>query len=136
MTAVQPKMKTRILLAALLAFALASCASPGLTQTKVQQIRLGVTTENDLVQLFGPPGTKWTAYHGNTFIDWIHSDGAGPAGYFPMLGEVSGGLHFDLQELAVIVAPNGRVLSYTIYDSNGATKTEGRMVQEVGARRK
>lgn len=35
-----------------------------------------------------------------------------------------GGLDLEVQQLTVLLGPNGRVRSYSIYDSNGAVHTE------------
>ncbi len=118
-------MKIRNLLAALGLLCLTSCATDHhevITQPAVSQIRPGVTTEADLVHLFGPPDTRLAAYQGSTKLDWFRSVAPKPRGYFPVFGQFWGGLDFDVQQLSVSLGQSGRVTEYTVYDSKGAVK--------------
>ncbi len=133
-------MKTRILFAALFAFCLTNCAPyrNAITQPAVNQIRPGVTTEADLVQLFGRPETRVTAFNGDTTSEWSRSIGPKAAGYAPVVGQFLGGLDLEVQELVVVVSRSGRVRSFTMYDSNGAVKQEKtrlRTTRETGYRK-
>jgi hypothetical protein len=116
----RPKMKFQIVLAAAAVLCLTSCASYEITQAKINQVRKGVTTESDLIQLFGPPDTEWSAFHGNTSIDWFRSEGPSVAGYLPVVGQFTGGLDLNVQQLSIVIGVDGRVASVMIYDSNGA----------------
>jgi hypothetical protein len=119
-------MKIRILFAVVLGFCLTSCATSyfAISRPAVNSIRPGVTTEGDLVTLFGPSDTKWPANRGMTGLDWFRSAGPAAPGYAPVLGQFWGGLDIDVQQLSVFVSPGGRVESYTFYDSDGTIKTE------------
>jgi hypothetical protein len=119
-------MKNRFLILALLTFCLASCASyyHTITQPAVRQIRPGYTTEPQLRALFGAPDTRIVSDQGDVNLSWFRSAGPGPASYAPIVGQFMGGFDFDVQQLDVLLAPNGRVRSYTLYDSNGAIHTE------------
>lgn len=119
-------MKNRFLILACLALGLTSCASyhPVIKQSAVRQIRPGVTTEANLLALFGPPDTRVGSYEGGTNLTWFRSVGSGPAGYAPIIGQFIGGLDLEVQELIVLLDPNGRVRSYTIHDSKGAIHTQ------------
>ncbi len=119
-------MKTKILLAAIFAFCLTNCAPyrNAITQPAVSQIRPGVTTKADLVQLFGRPDTQVTAFNGDTTLDWFRSVGPNAAGYAPVVGQFLGGLDLEVQQLIVVVGRSGRVRSFTVYDSNGPLKSE------------
>ena len=120
-------MKTRILLAVLLAFCFPSCASyyGVLTPTSIQQIRVGVTTEADLVQLFGPPDTRFSSDSGTRAqLDWYRSIPPEPAGYLPWIGQFFGGLDLQVQQLTVSLGRGGRVVSFRMYDSDGTVISE------------
>ena len=131
MTEIQPMMKFRFLSATLFALCLTSCASYEISQPKLGQIRAGVTTQADLLQLFGPPDTEWTAFRGNSSLDWYRSEGPNVTGYLPIVGQFAGGLDFEIQQLSVTIGPNGRVLSYSLFDSNGAVKADQRVLREI-----
>ncbi|MGI8432282.1 MAG: hypothetical protein ACR2MW_08345 [Chthoniobacterales bacterium] len=134
-------MKTRILLAALFTFCLTSCASFDgvLRPTAVEQIQPGVTTEADLVALFGPPDTRLAATQGmRTEIDWFRSVPPEPASYLPVIGELFGGLDLEVQQLSVVLGPGDRVMSYRFYDSDSGVqseKTRRRSTQDKGFRK-
>jgi hypothetical protein len=119
-------MKIRFLIPALLAVSLMSCASyyHTITQPAVRQIQPGYTTEPELLARFGKPDTRIISDQGDVSLSWFRSIGPGPAGYAPVVGQFMGGLDLDVQQLSVFIAPNGRVRSYTLYDSNGAIQTE------------
>jgi hypothetical protein len=117
------KMKIRIVLAVSVVLCLTSCASYEITQSKLNQIRKGSTTEADLVELFGPPDTEWSGFQGNISLDWFRSEGPSIAGYLPVVGQFAGGLDLDVQQLSVVIGPGGRVAKVVIYDSNGAVRT-------------
>jgi outer membrane protein assembly factor BamE (lipoprotein component of BamABCDE complex) len=124
-------MKITLLVATLLTFCLSSNASFGrsITQAKVDQIKLGYTTEADLVRLFGPPITRSTDIYRTTALDWIRSVPPGPQAYLPLIGSFLGGLDVEVQQLSVQLGPDGRVRSFTIYDLNGNVK---RIVKRQG----
>lgn len=81
-------MKNPFLILALLTLSLTSCASyhPAIRQPAVRQIRPGVTTETDLLALFGPPDSRVGSYKGGTNLTWFRSVPPGPAGYVPIFG--------------------------------------------------
>jgi hypothetical protein len=113
-------MKTNILLTALL---LSSCltswawAPRSITQANVNQIRIGQTTESELVQLFGVPTTRFVDLRGHTSLDWFRSVPMPVGAYLPLVGELFGGLDIEAQQLAVVLAPNGRVIHYEVHSS-------------------
>lgn len=120
-------MKIRTLLAVLLASCLTSCATNhgAFTQPSIHQIRLGQTTEADLVAFYGPPDTRWViANSGEIQLDWFRSVAPGPAGYVPFIGPFFGGLDLQVQQLTVRLRRDGRVTNYRMYDSNGAVISE------------
>ena len=117
---VGPTMKMKLLATALL---LASCLTgwawprSSITQEKVNQIRLGQTTEADLVQLFGAPTTRMTDLRHQVELDWFRSAPMPVQGYLPFIGSFIGGLDLDSQQLYVVLAPNGRVLRFYVYST-------------------
>ncbi len=120
-------MKIRILLAALLTSCLTSCASYHgvLAPPAIKQIQPGVTTEANLVTLFGPPDTRLAAAYGTrTELTWFRSIPPPPSGYIPFVGQFLGGLDLDVRQLIVILGHGGRVTSYQFYDSNGGVQFE------------
>src|SRR5450432_858029 len=101
-------MKIRILSTLFVVSCLTSCA-PLLTQQKVDQIKPGVTTRADLVQLFGPPETQLVSDEHDVYLDWFRSEPAPVSGYVPLVGSFLGGLNLDVEQLSVHLAGNGRV---------------------------
>ena len=117
-------MKTKLLVAAVL---LSSCLtswawSPKtITQEMVDQIRIGQTSEADLVQLFGPPTTKYLGLARIISLDWFRSVPMPPAGYVPFIGSIWG-LDVEAQQLSVVVGSNGRVVRYEVHSSKNTLK--------------
>ncbi len=113
-------MKTTFLVGALV---LSSCLTswawaPGrITQANVNQIRVGQTSEADLVHLFGTPTTRFVDLRGNISIDWFRSVPAPPQSYIPVIGPCLGGLNVEAQQLTVELTPGGRVMKYEVHSS-------------------
>jgi outer membrane protein assembly factor BamE (lipoprotein component of BamABCDE complex) len=107
--------------AALLIMALlASCASVGtpIAQENVKKIRPGVTTEADLVRMFGQPSTKTLDSNGKTILGWIYSEAQTKGTTFiPIAGAFVGGVNTRTQMLSVLIGRNGRVERYTMNDT-------------------
>lgn len=134
---VATKMKTKFLVTAIL---FSSCLTswgwfpPSITQEKINQIRIGQTTEADLVQLFGRPTTRFTDLSHSIALDWFRSIPMPPLGYLPIVGQFLGGLDVEAQQLSVVLSPGGRVVRYEMHSSKDKPRGEGlRMaaVQEV-----
>lgn len=113
-------MKTKLLAAALL---FSSCLTtlawfpPSLTQEKISQIQLRQTTEADLVQLFGPPTTRFVDLDHYISIDWFRSVPPPAQSYIPIIGSCLGGLNVEAQQLTVVLSPSGRVVRYEVHSS-------------------
>jgi hypothetical protein len=118
-------MKTKILVAAIL---LSSCLTgwagfpKTITQEMVNQIRVGQTTEADLVQLLGPPTTKYLGSAHIVSLDWFRSVPMPPASYLPFIGELCGGLDVEAQQLWVVLGGSGRVIRYEVHSSKNTLK--------------
>ena len=117
-------MKIRNLFAAFLTLCLTSSALPhgAITQPAVNQIRAGITTEADLTKHFGAPDTKLTNDRGYSSLDWFRSLGPSAGGYVPIVGQFLGGLNTEVQQLSVVLGPNGRVLRYEVHSSKNRLK--------------
>ncbi|HEU0207872.1 MAG TPA: hypothetical protein VFQ78_02735 [Candidatus Udaeobacter sp.] len=99
-------------------------AGKSITQEKVNQIRPGVTTEEDLVRAFGPPTTKTVCPPGEMTLDWFYASPISAQNYIPVIGPALGGTHVRAWELWVVLNANGEVRRYIAYDHyvNGETK--------------
>ncbi len=131
-------MKTKILAAI---FLLLSCLTTWawyghpITQEKIDQIRIGQTTEADLVHLFGAPTTRFVDLRQETEINWFRSQPIPAGGYVPLIGQFLGGLHVDSQQLYVLLGPDGRVLHYEVNNSLGTLKARGEALTATTSRR-
>jgi hypothetical protein len=120
------KMKTKALVSLIL---IASCLTswawfdPSITQAKINQIRIGQTTEADLVHFFGHPTTRHIDLRHHVTLDFIRSVPMPWQGYIPFIGSFIGGLDLDAQELWVELTPDGRVLRYRVFSSRNDVKT-------------
>jgi len=109
----------RILLALLLAIAITGCSSVGtpIAKEKVNQIRLQVTTEPDLLLLFGNPSTKTLDASGAIVLTWVYSSAeTKPETFVPFAGPFIGGYNTHLQQLSVLINKKGRVERWTLND--------------------
>ncbi len=119
------EMKTKLLVSLiLLSSSLTTWAwfDPSITQEKVNQIRIGQTTEADLVHFFGRPSTRQIDLRHHITLDFMRSVPMPLQGYVPFIGSLVGGLRIDAQELWVELTPDGRVLHYRVYSSRNSVK--------------
>ncbi len=114
------------LLALVMLVCLTSSATAGrsITQEKVNQIRPGWTTEEDLVRAFGPPATKTVCPPGEITLDWFYASPISARNYIPVIGPALGGTHVTAWELWVVLGANGEVKRYIAFGHyvNGETK--------------
>ena len=110
----------------LLAVAIAGCSTTigtPIAKEKVNQIRLGLTTEPDLLLLFGNPSTKTLDPSGNVVLTWVYSNASTKAETFvPVAGAFIGGYNTHVQQLTVLVNRKGRVEKWTMNNSPGEVK--------------
>jgi outer membrane protein assembly factor BamE (lipoprotein component of BamABCDE complex) len=115
-----------LLLALIMLVCLTSNATAGksITQEKVNQIRPGLTTEDDLVRAFGPPATKTVCPPGEITLDWFYASPISAQNYIPVIGPALGGTHVKAWELWVVLGTSGEVKRYIAYGHyvNGETK--------------
>ena len=122
--------KTGQTINSIFALALLTCltshatAGHSITQEKVNQIRPGQTTEEDLVRAFGPPATKTVCPPGEMTLDWFYSSPISAQNYIPIIGPALGGTHVTAWELWVALGANGEVKRYIAYGhyANGETR--------------
>jgi hypothetical protein len=96
------------------------CASAGrpIAQQNVSKIKTGVTTEADLVRMFGPPNSKSLTSDGKILMMWIYSESQVKGTTFiPIVGAFAGGVDSRTQTLSVLIGSNGKVVRYTTNDS-------------------
>ncbi|MGH8093249.1 MAG: hypothetical protein ACREIF_07250 [Chthoniobacterales bacterium] len=117
-------MKTKILVTTIL---ISSCLTswawfpPSITQSKVDQIQIGQTTEADLVHLFGAPTTRFVDLEHMISLDWFRSVPMSPAAYLPLV-QFFIPPNVESQQLSVVLGSDGRVLRYQVHSSKGTLK--------------
>jgi outer membrane protein assembly factor BamE (lipoprotein component of BamABCDE complex) len=115
----------KTLFAAVLLVAMAGCSSVGtpISKEKVARIRIGVTTEVDLIRMFGIPSTKTLDSNGNVVASWVYSEASTkPETFVPLAGPFIGGVNTRLQQLTVLINKKGTVQRYTLNDRPGEVK--------------
>src|SRR2546421_6227554 len=121
-------MKTKFLVSAILfTTCLTSWAwfPKSITREKISHIRIGQTTEADLLNLFGPPTTRFVDISHTISLDWFRSVPMSPGGYLPFIGELAGGRNLEAQQLSVVLGPGGRVLRYEMHSSKDRPRADG-----------
>src|SRR5262249_25953223 len=120
-------MKTKFLVGAIL---LASCLTSwawhckSITREKLSQIHVGQTTETDLVDLFGPPSTRFVDIYHTVSLDWFRSVPMPIGGYLPFIGELAGGRRLEAQQLSVVLR-GGLVTGYEMHSSRDTPRADG-----------
>jgi len=115
----------KIFCALILAILIAGCSSVGtpIEQNKVNQIKIGVTTEADLFLLFGPPSTKTLDTSGAIVLTWAYSTAATKAETFvPLAGPFIGGYNTHVQQLTVLINRKGKVEKWTMNNAPGEVR--------------
>ena len=121
-------MKTKFLVSAIL---LTTCLTSwawfpkSITPQKISQIRIGQTTEADLLSLFGPPTTRFVDISHTISLDWFRSVRMSPPSYLPLVGELAGGRNLEAQQLSVVLGPGGRVIRYEMHSSKDKPRADG-----------
>jgi hypothetical protein len=101
--------------------ALYGCASVGtpIAKQNIPKIRKGVTTEAELVQMFGPPMDKSLSTNGKTVDTWTYSAAqAKGTSFIPFAGPFVGGTNMQLDKLQAILGKDGRVEDYLFNESH------------------
>ena len=99
-------------------------AGRAITQGKLNQIRPGQTTEEDLVRAFGRPATRTVCPPEEMTLDWFYVRPISAQNYIPIVGPALGGTQIKAWELWVVMGWNGRVKRYIAYEhyANGETR--------------
>jgi outer membrane protein assembly factor BamE (lipoprotein component of BamABCDE complex) len=99
-------------------------AGQSITQEKINQIRPGLTTEEDLVRTFGPPATRTVCPERETALDWFYASPISAQNYIPIVGPFLNAMQVKAWELWVVVGLNGEVKRYIAYGHyvNGEVK--------------
>jgi outer membrane protein assembly factor BamE (lipoprotein component of BamABCDE complex) len=99
-------------------------AGESITQEKINQIRPGQTTEEDLVQIFGSPATETLCPVGERSLDWFYASPISAQNYIPIIGPALGGNQIKAWELWVVVGTRGQVKRYIAYQhyTNGEVR--------------
>jgi outer membrane protein assembly factor BamE (lipoprotein component of BamABCDE complex) len=115
----------KFFLPVLFAIAIAGCSSVGtpIAKEKVNQIRVGITTEPDLFLLLGPPSTKTLDPSGSLVLTWAYSTASTkPETFVPVAGAFIGGYDTRVQQLTVLIDRKGRVERWTLNDAPGEVR--------------
>ncbi len=115
----------KIVIAAALAVAITGCSSVGtpIAKEKVNRIQIGVTTEPDLIRMFGVPSTKTLDLNGNVVLSWVYSAArTKPETFVPVAGAFIGGINTRMEQLTVLIDGKGKVERYTLNERPGEVK--------------
>lgn len=115
-------MKLLVVIASLLV--LAGCASTGrkLDEAKINQIKKGQTTREDVIKLVGSPDQMMRTASGETTFTYTYFRATAKASSFiPIVGAFAGGADVQNQMLMVTFGPDNLVKDYV--STYGATDT-------------
>lgn len=101
--------------------AVAGCVSSGrrLDTDRVSQIRKGVTTRQEVLQLLGSPDQQTSDGDGNVTMVWQFTKATAKAtNFIPVVNLFAGGADVQNQSVLVITGPNGIVRDFQ-YSSGG-----------------
>lgn len=120
---------------------LAACATSGnpkiRDQKSVANIQKGITTKQDLVEMFGQPQAKNKQKDGVEKWSYVYSEAkVKGATFIPIVGLFAGGATADVNTLEFEFDPNGVVSKYSVGEGNidtqnfGKTKTNIETVEQ------
>jgi hypothetical protein len=105
------------------AIAVTGCASVGnnFDENRAANIEKGVTTESDLIRMFGEPNNRTVNGNGTKVLDWtyVQSEVKGES-FIPYAGSFLGGTNSAQKSMHVVLNAAGRVADYTV--SSGGTE--------------
>jgi len=101
-----------------------AAASVSITQAKINAIRPGLTSEEDLIRIFGPPTTRMVVPPGEKSLSWFYVRPISAQNYIPVIGPALNGTQVKAWELWVVVGFHGQVKRYIAYKhyANGEVK--------------
>lgn len=105
----------RVILSILIGILIIGCASSGkmMEQSKLDQITVGVTTKDEMVQMFGNPMSQGYNDEGKLSMSW----------FYVFVGPM--GLGMQQQSLIALFDEQNIVEKYNVVDSKGVKQTEG-----------
>jgi outer membrane protein assembly factor BamE (lipoprotein component of BamABCDE complex) len=104
---------------------MAGCATSGraIDQNRVEQIKEGVTTEQEVIQLLGTPYMKTLDSNGKVIMLYQYTKVKNRASNFiPVVGLFNTKMDMQQKMLTVLVGKDGKVEKYTFNDSNSEIK--------------
>src|SRR6266567_2168249 len=105
------------LLVVALCMSFTCCASVGnnFDETRVSRIEKGVTTESDLIRMFGPPNNRTVNGNGTRVLEWTYVASQVKAeSFIPYAGSFMGGTDSAHKNMRVTLNASGRVTDYTV----------------------
>ena len=124
--------------AVILALSIIGCASVGrkIDMAKVDQIKKGETTKDEVVKLLGSPDQVIKDGFGNLHYNYIHAYATSkPVNFVPVVGAFAGGA--NVQSEMVMITLTNNVVSEIVSSSNytetgtGADASRGEPAREV-----
>ncbi|MFA6130186.1 MAG: outer membrane protein assembly factor BamE [Candidatus Omnitrophota bacterium] len=112
-------MKKLILLSTLVF--LVGCATVGkpIDQNKISQIKEGVTTEQEVVDILGSPYMKTLSSDGKIIMLYQYAKVKNrTSNFIPVVNIFSSGMDIRQQMLTILINKDGKVERYTMNDSN------------------
>jgi outer membrane protein assembly factor BamE (lipoprotein component of BamABCDE complex) len=113
-------MKKIIMLSVCLCLLSGGCATMGkrIDQDKVQQIKEGVTSEEEVIQLLGKPYMKTLSSDGKIIMMYQYTKVKNRIeNFIPVVGLLAGGMDMRQQMLTILIDKNGKVEKYTFNDA-------------------
>ena len=104
-----------ILTGTIAALSLVGCMSVGnkFDPSRVSHIKRGVTTDTELVSMFGQPNQRGVDTNGAPTMDWIYGQTqVKPLTFVPIVGAFAGGATSQNMSLHVTLGANGKVKEF------------------------
>lgn len=111
----------RLILATVLFVTCLGCATVGkeVQSDKIDKIKKGVTTEQEVIELLGNPQTKTMGSDGKVLMLYQYAKVKNRAiNFIPVANLLAGGMDMRMQMLTIIIGHDSKVENYTLNDSN------------------
>ena len=117
--------KLKLISLAFVSLFLIGCATMGtkIEQSELAKIKDGVTTENEIIALFGAPSSKTVTDNGNILMLYVYTK-ASPklSSFVPVVSLISSGTNSHQETLSVLLDENGIVKKHTFNDVDDEIK--------------
>lgn len=113
----------KIILLLFLVILINGCATVGknIDQNKVNQIKEGVTTEQEIIAILGVPYMKTLSSDGKTIMLYQYTKVKNrTSNFIPVANMFVSGMDMRQQMLTILIGKDGKVEKYTLNDSNTA----------------